>query len=295
MNGKLNVELQVCVGQSQRPAREYGHNGRVLIEGCTGSSFTLKIRNSEPRRLKAIVAVDGLNVVTGKPSTGDPTEAGYLVPALGVVMVDGWRTSDTEVAQFVFAKRGESYAAHVTATTDGGGVIGVAFVEEKHPEPPLVVHHHSPPIVIERPVWPWVMPMPATPPYYPAWSPFYYGTCTAGSIMVSDGPCASTLNASFAVGSGPTTNLAHTSSGLTTSAEAPPESPLSLGTAWGGVKTSVVARVDFVPDKVVDVVSLYYTEEAGLKALGIDVKKEAAVTFPSAFGGYCTPPVRVVK
>lgn len=307
---KLKVEAQVLV--DGKPAREYGAEGRVLIEGSEGSTFTIKIRSSESRRVKAVVAVDGINVVSGKPSLGTVEETGYVLAPFASVEIEGWRTSNEAVAKFVFTTKEKGYAQHVTSTTSGMGVIGVAFVlekEEPKPQPNFIkviehIHHHH-----ERPYYHHWYP---DWPHYPR--PIICGTsytCNtggptkggggaesySGTVMRSANMASASTEGFPVADSAPSAeSMSFSASGsavdpvvLTTGAGASPQ-VFNLGTGWGDAKASHVTTTLFIGVVIADVVVIHYTDLAGLKAVGVDVKKTPTVTFPPAFGGYCQPP-----
>jgi hypothetical protein len=76
------------------------------------------------------VSVDGRDVNDGKPADWRG-KRGYLVRAWGSVDIEGWRTSQSEVAAFRFSTVPESYAAK-TGTAREVGVVGVAIFPERY-------------------------------------------------------------------------------------------------------------------------------------------------------------------
>jgi hypothetical protein len=107
--------------------------GQRFVLGALGQRYRIHIVNPTPARVEAVVSVDGLDAVDGKPAT--LTKRGYIVPAFGDVTVDGWRTSLDTVAAFRFSSVRDSYASR-TQTDRNVGVIGVAFFRENPPPPP---------------------------------------------------------------------------------------------------------------------------------------------------------------
>jgi hypothetical protein len=313
MKGKLDVEVQVCVLRVQdktqmdenKVAREYAHDGRVFVEGREGTPFVVKIRNSEPYRLKAIVSVDGINVISGQPATGDIHEPGYVVAALSSFCVDGWRTSNQEVARFFFTERGKSYAAATVTTKDGTGVIGVALVTEKV-ERPVVEKVYVPVPVQDKvyiPVYPYT-PYPPCPYPWTPWRPWDVVYCGGGNVQgsaVDDASVFNTVTASATATSvSATASLSASVQGQAAAATvddlaAEPQRAFNLGTGWGVKADSRVTEVVFKEDKLVDVITIYYTDRAGLEALGINITKTTAVVYPAAFGGYCRPPPGITR
>lgn len=106
----------------------YEHEGRNYVAGTPGHKYEVRIYNRVPTRALAVVSVDGLNVLTGKPA--HPSQGGYVVPAFEQVGVDGWRKSLSEVAAFTFTSIPDSYAAR-TGQAQNVGVIGAALFRER--------------------------------------------------------------------------------------------------------------------------------------------------------------------
>ena len=172
---KNNVEMHVLV--NGRPVKEYTHKGMTFIESRVGSVYTIKIKNDNGTRVMAVVSVDGLDVITGKPA--EKTNKGYIVDAYSSTEIKGYRTSDEKSVDFVFVSKdgSKNYAAQV----EGGdkrnsGVIGIRVFEEK-PEKVKVIEkhiHHN-----HYPINPWA-------PYTTTISaPIYYsvtGSAVSGTI-----------------------------------------------------------------------------------------------------------------
>jgi hypothetical protein len=124
-------ELEVLVDGS--PAQRFFHAGESYILGQMGQRYTLRVWNRSPRRVEAVVSVDGRDVVDGKP--GDyRRKRGYLVPAGSFVDIDGWRLSEQQAAAFRFTSVADSYAGR-TGGARNVGVIGVAIFPERHQPP----------------------------------------------------------------------------------------------------------------------------------------------------------------
>jgi hypothetical protein len=125
-------QLEVLVHGS--PAHTYNFQGESYVLGQEGSRYLLRVHNRSDRRVEAVVTVDGLDVIDGRP--GDyANKRGYLIEAYGYVDIDGWRLSNREAAAFRFAPIGASYAAK-TGSARNVGVIGVAvFPERVRPRP----------------------------------------------------------------------------------------------------------------------------------------------------------------
>jgi len=124
-DGSLSVAL---VDEAGRTLPGYTAGGRTLILGEDGARYRIVVRNGTTARFEVVASVDGLDVIDGKPA--DPNRRGYLVDPRGVLVIDGFRTSDDAVAAFRFGKVAESYAAH-TSGDRNVGVVGMAIFAEQ--------------------------------------------------------------------------------------------------------------------------------------------------------------------
>lgn len=114
---------------------EFNFQGRRYVMGNMGRRYRISLSNPTPRRVEAVVSVDGLDAIDGAPAN-PIAKRGYILPPYGTVTVDGFRTSLEEVASFRFSSVRDSYAAR-TGTARNVGVIGVAFFEEATAQAPL--------------------------------------------------------------------------------------------------------------------------------------------------------------
>jgi hypothetical protein len=121
------------VDDATRPLPTYAQGGRRFVLGDLGERYRLRIVNPTAGRLEAVVSIDGLDAIDGKPA--NLGKRGYILPAYGDVTIDGWRTSLDTVAAFRFSSVRESYAAR-TRHDRNVGVIGVAFFRERPVAPP---------------------------------------------------------------------------------------------------------------------------------------------------------------
>lgn len=103
-------------------------NGRNLVVGDDGARYRLVVRNATSARFEVVASVDGLDVIDGQPAS--PERRGYLVDPHGVLVIDGFRQTESEVAAFRFGKVAASYAARTSGDANVG-VIGVAIFAEK--------------------------------------------------------------------------------------------------------------------------------------------------------------------
>ena len=121
-----------CAGMSiqagMRSLPVYRHAGQAWIEGKARQEYVIRLHNSCPTRVLAVVSVDGLNVVDGAPASFGQT--GYVLDPGSSSTIRGWRKSMSDTAAFYFTYPGDSYASR---TGQGGnlGAIGAAFFAEK--------------------------------------------------------------------------------------------------------------------------------------------------------------------
>lgn len=127
----MRVGLEVLVDGQPLRTIEYAEKTYLPVPRL-GTEYAVQVWNHGPRRVAAILSVDGLSVITGRPaSEADP---GYIVdPGRGVV-IRGWRRDLDTVAAFSFEKRQDSYAAR-RGWPENVGVIGLVAVEEMRSSP----------------------------------------------------------------------------------------------------------------------------------------------------------------
>jgi len=267
-------ELAVAIPRDGRSVkiREYGQNNLTFVEGKKGQPYSIQFRNNSPNRVMAIISVDGVDVVDGKPATVE--SRGYIVGGYASAEIKGWRTSTSEVRQFFFEDKHGSYSATTTGEAVNCGIIECkVFAEKAKPLPvvtwalPTVIreehHHHHHHDTIRTPVW---------------------GSQTYGSICAAGAAGSSETVASVFCNS-----LAAETVKCASVQEAAPE--FNLGTGWGAAMTDCVSLTSF--DKAYEMASLavYYTNTDALQKMGIVLDKEVAVmSLPQGFGGFCQPP-----
>jgi len=124
-NGMLTVRLTDANG-STLPT--FSNQGRSLVQGEHGERYMIEIANQTSSRFEAVVTVDGLDVIDGRP--GSLAKRGYLVQPFATVQIDGFRQNMDQVAAFRFGSVRGSYAAS-KGSDRNVGVIGVAVFAER--------------------------------------------------------------------------------------------------------------------------------------------------------------------
>ena len=128
------------------PARD--GSGRYYLEARAGGTYALRIVNRSSARVGIVVAVDGLNAISGEreplPSAGARPGRMYVVDPWDEVRVRGWRTSLEDVRQFTFVDEHASYAARTGQANARMGWIE-AWVYRERPGPRVTQRSIPPP------------------------------------------------------------------------------------------------------------------------------------------------------
>jgi hypothetical protein len=288
------------------PAPSYAHDGETYVLGQLGSRYTLRVNNHSPRRIEAVVSVDGRDVVDGKAAEFR-NKRGYLVPAYGQIDIDGWRISNVEAAAFRFSTVPDSYAAR-TGSAREVGVIGVAVFPERY----------VPPAAPPRP------PMPIYPRYPMA--PESYRDDIGGGFGAADksgmsrrseertqaetepmtaSPASPAARSSAAAADSAASEGAQQPYAERAPAKKAARTRAGLGTEYGEAVSSPSYEVQFVranTARPAAILGLRYNDRSGLLAMGIDVDgndwafardeelRRTAEPFPAAGRRYAAPP-----
>ncbi len=134
------ADIQVLDRTSGQALPLYRHDGQLRVAGIPGHRYAIRVRNTSPGRILGVVAVDGINAVSG--ATAGWNQPGYVLSAWESYDVLGWRKSPDRVADFVFTPLENSYAAR-TGRPQDVGVVGVAIFRERV-APPVSVAPSAP-------------------------------------------------------------------------------------------------------------------------------------------------------
>ena len=121
------VRMDVLDRDDGDALRVWRDHGRPVVAGRPGARYSLRLVNDSGERVLAVVAIDGVNVVSGE--TASVGQRGYVLGPWQRTEITGWRKSDSEVAAFEFTALADSYAARTGRPRDVG-VIGVAVFRE---------------------------------------------------------------------------------------------------------------------------------------------------------------------
>ena len=123
-------------------------SGRYYLEARAGGAYALRIVNRTSERVGIVVAVDGLNAISGErepvPSAGARPGRMYVVDPWDEVRVRGWRTSLDDVRQFTFVDEHASYAARTGRANGRMGWIEAWVYRER--SGPRVTRRIPPPM-----------------------------------------------------------------------------------------------------------------------------------------------------
>ncbi len=102
---------------------------RWFVIGEEGRRYSIVLRNRSDVRLEAVLSVDGLDVIDGRPAS--VRKRGYVIDPGRTIEVEGFRQSNDAVAAFRFSPVRESYAQEKYRNSRNVGVIGVAIFHER--------------------------------------------------------------------------------------------------------------------------------------------------------------------
>jgi hypothetical protein len=133
------IDVSVEVEGATAPLfRARDGSGRYYLEAHAGRAYAIRVANRSPERVAVVLAVDGLNVISGERERG-PSFSGrpgrmYVIGPWEDVWVRGWRTSLEDVRQFTFVDERASYAARTARANAKMGWIE-AWVYREQPGP----------------------------------------------------------------------------------------------------------------------------------------------------------------
>lgn len=100
--------------------------GDLRLQGRSGDLYRLAFSNRGRRTVEVVATVDGLDVLNGR--SGTIANRGYVVRPGDMLVIEGFRKSEDEVAAFRFSAPDDAYAANTPQGDPRNiGVIGVAL------------------------------------------------------------------------------------------------------------------------------------------------------------------------
>jgi hypothetical protein len=285
-------DINITVNGSR--CKQYHHQGKTFIEAKQGSEYVIEIKNNSWKRILAVSAVDGLNVLTGK--TANEADSGYIIPSYSAEKIKGFRFSDDEWAMFKFGFKydGKTYAQ---SKQDGSekncGVIGIRLFGEKEvPPAQIITHWNSQPYYSPTPDW--------------IYHPFIYGDNSGDITYMNNinycadmGAVNNTVKTTLSYSSNNASEASLRSLGgkgmstgtVTACAAAPQAKGFDMGTEWGRREKSKVHTVSFERGVLNHSVDIYYASRESLIEMGVPLTNELQVNLPQSFPEkYAKPP-----
>lgn len=284
-----------------RKVKEYRHNGLTFIEAKEGTEFAIEVKNHQHSRVLAILSVDGIDVIDGKPAT--EKSRGYVVNGNNAGTYSGFRKSDTEVGAFQFVTGEKSYATE-KGKGKNNGIIAIKLIAEKvsfaisnafipDPDVPNKWIKPSYPIFPKQPKYPTFPSFPR--PYWEDTLLRDAGTGQADYPTYGGGTHSSAeprVKTSSALrGRGMSAGATMQAANYCAVVE-PTEGSFDMGTTWGSKKVEAVTTTEFEYGNEIGTLEFYYASRESLKAMGVPLITERLIPLPQAFEGakYAQPP-----
>lgn len=264
-----NYEVQVLV--HGKPVQLITHQGNTYVEGRVDTEYTLKVKNNNWSRVMAVISVDGINVISGKPATSKKSDPGYIIDGYSCVDIKGFRKDLNTVGAFKFCTKQESYC-NTAGAPGNNGVIGVRIYSEKIRTPIYIQNE------------PWIQPKPTK--WFKPW-PTY--TTNTSDNTYDDGHSNINYCSSQSLGSN-IKSRGICKGASNSSGEIKSSSEFGIGTTWGEAVCDRVVTTEFEADGLMATFEIFYSTAKGLSRMGVPIKKEKNVCFPKAFDGFATPP-----
>ncbi len=299
-----NVDVNIAV--KGKNLKLLGHQGRTWLLAKEGSEYTIRVKNDNPFRTIAIVSIDGIDTISGKPAS--LKDGGYIVDAYSSAEIKGYRKSLQEAAAFRFTRKEKAYATE-KGIGENVGVIAVAVFKEKDDrfeklkkEYEELLKKKSEKEYVPYPVYPY-RPWYPYNPWYDGYcwrtSP-YYGDIIGGSATHGQGSCTAatynTTNSSFSNTSGgelKAMSAVQANTSIRNDQINLANQSWMAGSTWGKKLDDVVKEVPFERenDTPFALFNIYYDFRAGLEKFGVKLEaEETEVSFPQGFTDFCSPP-----
>jgi len=255
-----------------RKVKEYRHNGLTFIEAKEGTEFSIEVKNHLGARVLAIVSIDGLDIIEGKPATAK--SKGYIVGANSCETFNGWRVNDNQVGAFKFTTSDKSYATE-RGVGQNNGVIAIKLIEEKCAPVPQFNNYlpfSTVPKNPNRPHW-----IPSDPYYVSGVNPLLRGYVDPESCVSDVQKCMSPSDIQWGVSQDSVSTYS-----------------FDMGTTWGAAKEEKVTYSTFEYGNEIATLEFFYASRDALKTMGIPLVALREVgALPQAFADqlrYAQPP-----
>lgn len=117
---------------------EFTKDDLTFVEGRKGSEYKIKVINNTWTKIKVVISVDGLDIVTGQRAK--PNAGGYVLNAYETQVIEGWRINDNEVRKFFFTNKKNSYNNKTGNDINNLGVIGI-LAYKLHVQPIMLAYN----------------------------------------------------------------------------------------------------------------------------------------------------------
>lgn len=101
------------------------------VEAVKGDRYCIQVTNKSDRRVGAVIAVDGRNIISGKKSELRRNERMYIIGPHETNTFEGWRTGMDRTNRFYFTEPSDSYAERLFGDVSAMGTIALAIYREK--------------------------------------------------------------------------------------------------------------------------------------------------------------------
>lgn len=267
LEAALGALVDVSVQVDGRDAALYAApdgSGRYYLEARAGAGYAVRIANRTRERVGVVLAVDGLNAVSGEPepaALGNPSAGPgrmYVLDGWEDVTVRGWRASLEEVRRFTFVDERSSYAARSGLANRKMGWIEVRVYRERRAQV-------------------WRPPVPAREPE-----------------ALDD---EARREADAAAPAPPAARAQAAPRSKSDSGELGGAGRSFPGTGWGAREDDPVRVVNFEPERTpADSVTLRYEYRSALVRLGVLPRwrreRDRLAERDEARGGFARPPLR---
>lgn len=100
---------------------------RLRVSARQGERYTIRVTNIANERVGLVVAVDGLNIISGERTSGSSNESMYVLDPGQIGSFSGWRSGMSHVQRFYFTSAGDSYAGRLGVSDQLGLIRVTAF------------------------------------------------------------------------------------------------------------------------------------------------------------------------
>lgn len=137
-----NVTLDIISGQTGNEGRrieQYTLDAIATIGAHGNEPYSIRVKNNGNKRIAIKIAVDGTDVMTGRPAELQYDHNCFIVEPFSSATLKAWVETNRSGAQFVFTSVGNSVAANTHGQLGALGYISVAVWEEGYQ--PITIRH----------------------------------------------------------------------------------------------------------------------------------------------------------